>query len=159
MEREIFRLATFVELPNLPENVNVSPLVLARHGFFYDAQRGTIKCTACYVEFGSLECSSSGILERHRVKSPRCCKFAHAASSPNIPRDLLGLTWPVGGHSAYSDGSQIGPDDIMTHILRSALARDTIKCVFQRHSGNNTEPSSSTSTPEENAEPQVLLIQ
>lgn len=150
-----FRLATF---STLRETANVRPLLLARHGFCYDAARDTVRCAACEVEFEveNYECFSSSILERHRVKSP-CCRFAHLALGPNIPSDLLGLTLPVGGHTSSDYGTQIGPNDRMWCTLRSAFDRATMRGVDLTNAGSNTEPSRSTSTPEEHAEPQVLI--
>src|SRR6218665_664576 len=68
MENELVRLASF---SGWPDNLNISPIQLARYGFYYCGERNMVTCSKCGIHFDN-STSFDSVVERHRHQSPNC---------------------------------------------------------------------------------------
>lgn len=141
LAKEHHRLQTFT---NFPGQCPVSPLALARAGFFYTQEGDSVKCFSCHAVVGEWQPGDSAI-GRHRAVSPGC-KFVSGVNS------WRGDTGPLlsNCHPRIENGSaepspppaeELHSDFCADYLLRSGQVVDLSDTAYPRNPAMCSEES------------------
>ena len=133
MEKELVRLASF---SGWPDNLNISPIQLARHGFYYCGDGNRVACFKCDIHFDD-STSFDSVVERHRHQSPNC----QLPIDTKIESIYLPPVAMVNRGTTETDFAGNNCCEKINEIYRGAVARATKKGVFSTNPANTIDRS------------------